>query len=85
MVFFFGGSHNDGKEKVYLSSADWMVRNLDHRLEATCPISDPGIRQELKDILDIQLSDNVKARWLDNELRTNDIEECMTFGVYIVL
>jgi polyphosphate kinase len=64
-VFIF---HNDGKEKVYLSSADWMVRNLDHRLEATCPISDPGIRQELKDILDIQLSDNVKARWLDNEL-----------------
>jgi polyphosphate kinase len=64
-VFIF---HNDGKEKVYISSADWMVRNLDHRLEATCPILDPAIRQELKDILDIQLSDNVKARWLDNEL-----------------
>jgi polyphosphate kinase len=45
-----------------------MVRNLDHRVEATCPILDEGIARELKEILDIQLSDNVKARWLDNEL-----------------
>src|ERR1700744_3301264 len=64
-VFIF---HNEGKEKVYISSADWMVRNLDHRVEATCPILDEKITQELKEILDIQLSDNVKARWLDNEL-----------------
>jgi polyphosphate kinase len=64
-VFIF---HNGGKEKVYISSADWMVRNLDHRVEATCPVLDPRIKKELKDILDIQLSDNVKARWLDNEL-----------------
>lgn len=60
--------HNDGKEKVYISSADVMVRNLDHRVEAAIPIFDPGIAKELKDILDIQLKDNVKARWLDNEL-----------------
>ena len=45
-----------------------MVRNLDHRVEATCPVIDGPICQELKDILDIQLSDNVKARILDNEL-----------------
>jgi len=64
-VFIFG---NNGKEKVYISSADWMVRNLDHRVEATCPILDPSIQTELKKILEIQLSDNVKARWLDNEL-----------------
>src|ERR1700759_3259227 len=64
-VFIF---HNGGNEKVYISSADWMVRNLDHRGEATCPILDESIRQELKDILRIQLADNVKARWLDNEL-----------------
>jgi polyphosphate kinase len=64
-VFIF---HNGGNEKTYLSSADWMVRNLDHRVEATCPILDPGIAQELKEIVNIQLSDNVKARWLDNEL-----------------
>ncbi len=63
--------YNDGKEKVYISSADWMVRNIDHRVEATCPILDERIKQELKDILNIQLEDNVKARWLNNDL-TND-------------
>ena len=60
--------HNNGKEKGYISSADWMVRNLDHRVEATCPITDESIKKELKNILNIQLSDNVKARWLNNEL-----------------
>jgi len=64
-IFIF---HNGGKEKVFISSADFMVRNLDHRVEVTCPVLDETIRQELKEILDIQLSDNVKARWLDNEL-----------------
>jgi polyphosphate kinase len=63
--------HNNGKEKVYISSADWMVRNLDHRVEATCLVTDPQIKTELKDILTIQLSDNVKARILNNEL-TNE-------------
>jgi polyphosphate kinase len=60
--------HNRGKEKVYISSADWMLRNLEHRVEATCPILDEHLKEELKDILNIQLQDNVKARWLDNEL-----------------
>jgi polyphosphate kinase len=67
-VFIF---HNQGKEKVYISSADWMVRNMDHRIEATCPVLDAGIRNELKEILQIQLSDNVKARWLDNNLQNH--------------
>lgn len=60
--------HNGGKEKVYILSADWMVRNIDHRIEAACPIYDPEIQKEIKDILQIQLSDNIKARKLDNEL-----------------
>lgn len=60
--------HNSGKEKTFISSADWMVRNLDHRVEASCPIIEPEIKQELKDIIAIQLSDNIKARILDNEL-----------------
>lgn len=60
--------HNNGREKTYISSADWMVRNLDHRIEAACPIFDKAIQQELKQILQIQLSDNIKARLLDNEL-----------------
>jgi polyphosphate kinase len=63
--------HNGGKEKIYISSADWMTRNLDHRVEASCPILDERIKQELKDIINIQLQDNVKARILDNEL-SND-------------
>jgi polyphosphate kinase len=63
--------HNSGKEKVFISSADWMVRNLDHRVEATCPVFDEQIKKEIKDIINIQLKDNVKARWLNNEL-TNE-------------
>ncbi len=60
--------HNEGKEKYFISSADWMIRNLDHRIEVTCPVYDKKIQQELKDIVNIQLSDNVKARILDNDL-----------------
>jgi len=63
--------HNSGKEKVYISSADWMVRNLDHRVEAAALITDEYIKQELKDIIHIQLRDNVKARLLNNELSNN--------------
>ncbi len=60
--------HNNGKPKVYLSSADWMVRNLDHRIEAAVEITDAANKQELTDYLSIQLKDNVKARILDNNL-----------------
>jgi polyphosphate kinase len=63
-VFVF---ENGGKKQVFISSADWMVRNLDHRIEAACPIRDESIQQELTDILNIQLSENVKGRLLDNE------------------
>jgi polyphosphate kinase len=63
--------HNLGKEKIYISSADWMVRNLDHRVEVAVPVTDPEICQELKEIIHIQLRDNVKARILDNELTNN--------------
>ena len=60
--------HNGGKEKVFISSADWMVRNIDHRVEVSCPIIEKNIIQELKEIVLIQLKDNIKARILDNEL-----------------
>jgi len=63
--------HNGGKEKVFISSADWMVRNLDHRIEAAVPVRDPQIIEELKNIIHIQLRDNVKARILDNDLSNN--------------
>jgi polyphosphate kinase len=63
--------HNSGKEKIFISSADWMVRNLDHRIEAAAPVMDETIKKEIKDIINIQLSDNVKARILDNALTNN--------------
>lgn len=71
-VFIF---HNGGDEKVYISSADWMVRNLDHRVEATCPILDDKIKRVLKNIIEIQLLDNVKARILDNELSNRYVRD----------
>ena len=66
--------HNGGKEKIFISSADWMTRNLDHRVEATCPVFDEGIRNEIKDIIEIQLRDNVKARWLNNQMNNEYIQ-----------
>ncbi len=61
--------HHQGKEKIYISSADWMVRNLDYRIEAAVEVQHPALRKELKDILEIQLEDTVKARILDTELK----------------
>jgi polyphosphate kinase len=60
--------HNGGKEKTFISSADWMLRNIDHRIEVACPIFEKSIQQEIKDIIQIQLKDNIKARTLDNDL-----------------
>jgi len=59
---------NGGDELVYITSADIMPRNLDRRIEVTCPVWDPGIRKEVSDVFDIQWNDNVKARILDNTL-----------------
>jgi polyphosphate kinase len=63
-VFVF---HNSGDPKIYLSSADWMVRNLSHRLETAFPIYDPAIKQEILDYFQIQLADNVKARIIEKD------------------
>jgi polyphosphate kinase len=61
---------NDNDEKYFISSADWMPRNLDHRIEVSCPVYDSGLQQEIRDILEIQLRDNVKARII-NETQDN--------------
>jgi polyphosphate kinase len=55
------------KNLYYISSADWMSRNLDHRIEVTCPVYDPDLQEELKTQLDLQWKDNVKARVLNRE------------------
>ena len=56
---------NGGDELVYITSADIMPRNLDHRIEVSCPVWDPAIKKEITDVFNIQWNDNVKARILD--------------------
>ena len=53
---------NDTNPRVFISSADWMTRNIDHRVEVTCPIYDNDIKQELIETFNICWKDNVKAR-----------------------
>ncbi|MBC6428286.1 MAG: polyphosphate kinase 1 [Cellvibrionales bacterium] len=57
--------HNAGDPQVYISSADWMTRNLDRRVEVTCPIYDAALKRQLLDILELQFADNQKARIVD--------------------
>jgi len=60
-IFYF---HNDGDELFYLSSADWMDRNLDRRVELLFPVEDPEVKEKIREILDMNLKDTVKARVL---------------------
>jgi polyphosphate kinase len=55
-----------GEEQLYISSADWMTRNLSRRVELMCPVYDPGLRQTLMNLLHMNLRDNVKARELQS-------------------
>ncbi|MFC4655579.1 polyphosphate kinase 1 [Rheinheimera marina] len=59
--------HNGGETDLYLSSADWMTRNLDQRVEVGVPIYDASIKQQVLTMLDIQWHDNVKARVIDRD------------------
>jgi len=61
-VFIFA---NGGTEKIYITSADWMSRNLDSRSEVAVPILDADVKKQIKDIINIQLSGNTKVRILD--------------------
>jgi polyphosphate kinase len=69
--FIFG---NGGDEKYYLSSADWMIRNLDNRVEVATPIYDPHIQKEIKDFFNIQMNDIKKARII-NKYQDNSYRE----------
>ncbi|WP_260259704.1 polyphosphate kinase 1 [Vibrio intestinalis] len=61
-------THNDGDPQVYISSADWMTRNIDHRIEVATPVRDPVLKQRIIDIVNIHFTDTVKARWIDKEM-----------------
>ncbi len=71
--------HNKGHRKYFISSADWMLRNLSYRIETTIPIYDLDIQQQLQTFYDIQWQDNTKARVIDkdmlNEMRKNEHTE----------
>ncbi|MCK5068775.1 MAG: polyphosphate kinase 1 [Bacteroidales bacterium] len=64
---------NNGDHQIYMGSADWMKRNLRRRVECIFPVYDPDLKKELIDILNIQLSDNVKACEIDEHLKNNRI------------
>ncbi|MCB0480691.1 MAG: polyphosphate kinase 1 [Flavobacteriales bacterium] len=70
-IFIFG---NNEDPKFYIGSADWMERNLDRRIEITCPIFDKNIQEQIRFMFDLQWADNVKSRVMDplikNEYRT---------------
>ena len=56
---------NAGDKKVFISSADWMTRNMDNRIEVGCPIYDPSLIKQVVDLLEIQFQDTLKAREID--------------------
>ncbi|WP_268225114.1 polyphosphate kinase 1 [Sinomicrobium oceani] len=83
-LFIFG---NGGNPKVYISSADWMTRNIDNRVEVSCPVYDEEIKKELIDTFEIGWSDNVKARVIsgkqDNAYRENNLPKVRSqFATY---
>ena len=60
-IFYF---YNEGHEDIYLASADWMPRNLNRRVELLFPIEDPDCRARVKEVLDVELADTVRASFL---------------------
>lgn len=66
--------HNNGASKLYLSSADWMTRNLDHRVEVGTPIYDEQIKQQIIDLLEIQFNDTTKARVIDAQQQNHYVQ-----------
>ncbi|MGA1227671.1 MAG: polyphosphate kinase 1 [Tamlana sp.] len=83
-IYIFG---NDGETKLYISSADWMTRNIENRVEVSCPIYDEDIKKEIIDTFNISWSDNVKARLInesqENSYRINEKDKVRSqFATY---
>jgi polyphosphate kinase len=83
-IYIFG---NNGNQKVYISSADWMTRNIENRVEVSCPIYDEDIKKEILDGFNLSWNDNVKARLIntaiENEYKIDDKEKVRSqFAMY---
>ncbi len=70
-VFLF---HNNGKQDLYMGSADWMNRNIYHRIEVCFPVSDEAMKAEIIAILKLQLNDNMQAVRIDENLNNITVE-----------
>jgi len=70
-IYIFGNGSN---EKIFIGSADWMTRNLNHRIEVLTPILDKDIKRTLRHLVDIQISDNVKSRVIDAKQKNEYVE-----------
>ena len=83
-IYIFGKNEDT---KLYISSADWMTRNIENRVEVSCPIYDEDVKREIIETFNISWSDNVKARLLndsqENEYRVNSNEKVRSqFAIY---
>ncbi|MCL4135531.1 UNVERIFIED_CONTAM: hypothetical protein GTU68_015390 [Idotea baltica] len=83
-IYIFG---NNNEQKIYISSADWMTRNIENRVEVSCPIYDENIKKQIIDTFNLSWNDNVKARLLntsnENEYRVNNKEKIRSqFAIY---
>jgi polyphosphate kinase len=72
-VFIFG---NNGDKEVFMGSADWMNRNIYHRIEVCFPVFDKALQQQLSELIQFQLNDNVQAALIDEHL--NNIKPELT-------
>ncbi len=70
-IFIF---HAAGAEKIYLSSADWMTRNLSYRIETVFPVYEPSIKKTIMDLIEAQLNDNVKSRIIDKDQKNQYVK-----------
>lgn len=64
--------HNNGEERYYVASADWMTRNLSRRVEVAFPLYQQNLIDEVRALIDFQLSDDTKARNVDNTYATQE-------------
>jgi polyphosphate kinase len=71
-IFIFG---NNGDPLVYMGSADWMNRNIYHRIEVCFPIYDAGNKEEILQLMDLQLQDNTQAVHIDTQLKNIPVKQ----------